>query len=294
MKTLTNLWRTSEPVRPSKDMMYKKEKKLGYSSMPTYEAVQLPYNDGSTFFTVILPKEGMKAVHSMWLFGAILYDMRGNTFWFNSHRINKCKTIVIPIVSSHFYWVCFAKTNAINIKLGELRRRELRAYSPWRIPWIGNSRLDVNRRKRSGLGSAKDRAAQDRYWFNSYSVFIFLSRKTTKIWQAKTPYDRFQKATPKILPNPKHRFFSVSLYGFGLFLLRFRLPSEGAGSLGLGGGGTSDAALQSRSFGCNGWGDGGWWMLMEVTCVVRLVGRELKRSCKVGISNSWKWTFEIL
>ncbi|CAK9060850.1 unnamed protein product [Durusdinium trenchii] len=39
------------------DMMWKKEKKLGYTDMPGYQAVQLPYSDKSTFATVILPKE---------------------------------------------------------------------------------------------------------------------------------------------------------------------------------------------------------------------------------------------
>lgn len=38
------------------DMMFKKEKKLGYTEMPKYQALQLPYNDRKTLATIILPK----------------------------------------------------------------------------------------------------------------------------------------------------------------------------------------------------------------------------------------------
>lgn len=37
-------------------MMYKKQKGLSYADTPAYQAVQLPYNDGATFATVVLPK----------------------------------------------------------------------------------------------------------------------------------------------------------------------------------------------------------------------------------------------
>jgi hypothetical protein len=35
------------------------EKKLGYTEMPKYQALQLPYNDRQTLATIILPKAGL-------------------------------------------------------------------------------------------------------------------------------------------------------------------------------------------------------------------------------------------
>eukprot|EP00913_Durusdinium_trenchii_P003323 g3077.t1 len=55
------------------DMMWKKEKKLGYTDMPGYQAVQLPYSDKSTFATVILPKDSNELIQRTALNNGVLW-----------------------------------------------------------------------------------------------------------------------------------------------------------------------------------------------------------------------------
>ena len=48
------------------DLMYKKEKNVAYTENDLYQAVRLPYNDGKTFATIMLPKkEGAEALSDL-------------------------------------------------------------------------------------------------------------------------------------------------------------------------------------------------------------------------------------